>query len=140
MPATNGSSRFRPTLTPDSPGVQEQRGVANGMLLGFLLSWLPTPWRWLAVIPLASAIFSAVRGLRRAPRGREARILRIWLGVGLGACLMLLAVTITPLLASPWTADYRECMAGANTGVARAQCANDHGNWWTRLMGEDAAF
>lgn len=89
-------------------------------LVGITAMYLPLPQRFVALLPLVIAVVLAVRLLRfLTPRpGRE----KVWAGVALGVLtLPITSLLLQALMYGP-VSRYEDCIAGAQTNVARGQC------------------
>jgi hypothetical protein len=117
-------------------GLAPARRSAVLLLLGLLATYLDLPWKAVALVPLTLAAWDTVRALRDMSRAGAPRRAMVWSGVGL-ALIAYLAGSVLLMLAlyGPFKT-YQDCLAGANTGVARAQCQNElDGSFSTRLGG-----
>lgn len=117
---------------------QQQRSIAEArekarltlpvlacVLLAVIAMYLPLPKRFVAVVPLVLAVVLSVRLLRslRHRRGRE----KVWPAVTLGMVGLLLASLLVQGLFYRSVAAYEECMSGAQTSQARADCESLRG-------------
>ncbi len=117
-------------------GVAAARRSAVLLLLGLLATYLDLPWKAVALVPLALAARETVRSLRQMARAGAPRRAMVWSGVGL-ALIAYLAGSILLMLAmyGPFKT-YQDCLAGANTAVARATCQDElNGSFGDRLGG-----
>ena len=117
-------------------GVAAARRSAVLLLLGLLASYLDLPWKAVALVPLALAARETVRSLRQMARAGAPRRAMVWSGIGL-ALITYLAGSILLMLAmyGPFKT-YQDCLAGANTAVAKATCQDElNGSFGDRLGG-----
>jgi hypothetical protein len=126
----------RGTVAP--AGVAAARRSAVLLLVGLLATYLDLPWKAVALVPLALAARETVRSLREMARAGAPRRAMVWSGVGL-ALIAYLTGSVLLMLAmyGPFTT-YQDCLAGANTAVARAKCQDQlDGSFGDRLGGLD---
>jgi hypothetical protein len=119
-------------------GVAAARRSALLLLLGLLATYLDLPWTAVALVPLVLAARETVRSMRAMTRAGAPRRAMVWPGVGL-ALIAYLAGSVLLMLAmyGPFTT-YQNCLAGANTAVARAKCEHElAGSFGDRLGGLD---
>ena len=98
--------------------------------------YLDLPWKAVALVPLVLAAWETVRSLRQMARAGAPRRAMVWSGIGL-ALIAYLAGSVLLMLAmyGPFKT-YQDCLAGANTAVARAQCQDElDGSFGDRLGG-----
>lgn len=110
-----------PSSASSDPGPAASRRAAGYLALGFLASLMPMPYNLVAVLPLVAAVRASVVALRHrrldAPRSE-----RVWSGIGLGLTLVLLTTVALPYAFYGVARDYHDCMVGANTRTAQADC------------------
>ncbi len=89
-------------------------------LVGITAMYLPLPQRFVALLPLLIAMVLAVRLLRfLTPRpGRE----KVWAGISLAVLMLPVTSLLLQALMYGTVSRYEECIAGAQTNVARGQC------------------
>lgn len=108
------------------PAANHTRSASGYLLLGVLASLMPGPYHLVAIAPLAAAVVEHVRALRALRGSALPRSARTWSAVGLGICAMLLGSLVMPY-ASVSSRDYRDCLDGANTQLARQSCEQEYG-------------
>jgi hypothetical protein len=117
-------------------GLTSARRSTVLLLLGLLATYLDLPWKAVALVPLSLAAWESTRSMRQMARAGAPRRAMVWSGVGL-ALTAYLAGTVLLMLAlyGPFKT-YQDCLAGANTAVAKAQCQNElDGSFGARLGG-----
>lgn len=94
--------------------------IALLVLLGLVAMYLPLPKRFVAVLPLVVAVALTVRLLRflAVRRARE----KIWAVVTLVIVGMLLSTLALQITFYGAVSAYEECLAGAQTSLAKAEC------------------
>lgn len=104
--------------------------VVACVLLSVVAMYLPLPKRFVAAVPLLLAVVLSVRLLRflRHRRGRD----KIWPAVTLVMVGALLASLVVQGLFYRTVAPYEQCLAGALTAQAKADCESLPG---ARLLG-----
>lgn len=114
------------TDTPQLPaGLRNNILSLRYLLLGFALSWLPTPISGLAAIPLAISFVYGVRYLRDLKRaGMDQAVLPNVIGLVLTGLLFVMVAA--PVVQYERTMDYQRCLWGANTQQARDSCESEH--------------
>lgn len=104
------------------PGFVHSRRAAILMLLGFLATELPMPGNAIALVALVPAAVESVRAVRALSGAGAAHRLTVWSLIGLVLILVLICVVVLTLVANIAHPGYAECLRGANTDVAAAQC------------------
>lgn len=112
---------------------------SNGyLLLGFALTFLPAPYNVISLLPLLLSVWGTARTTLALRRLNAPRALQVSNGIALGLTVALIATIALPLALRSNSA-YNECIAGANTNVARQACDNQfhksENGIWTTLFG-----
>jgi hypothetical protein len=118
---STGESRKAPR------GLVHSRRAAVLMLLGFLATEMPRPYPAVALVALVPAAFESVRAIRLLNHDGAPRATTLWSGVGLVLVVGLSAVVALSAGAYAFNRDFRECMQGANTHAAVADCRQQGG-------------
>lgn len=92
------------------------------MLLGVLGTAIPLPWRAVALLPLLLAAVESVRALRAMAKAHAPARFVIWTVLGLVLVSFFAFVVVVPFFFYDATKAYQDCMLGANTATAAAQC------------------
>jgi hypothetical protein len=103
-------------------GVAAARRSAALLLVGLLATYLDLPWKAVALVPLVLAAWETTRSLRDMARARAPRRVMVWSGIGLALTAYLAGSVLLMLVFYGPFKTYQDCLAGANTAVARAQC------------------
>lgn len=96
------------------------------VLLSVVAMYLPLPKRFVAVVPLLLAVVLSVRLLRSLRHRRQRE--KIWPAVTLGMIGVLLASLLVQGVFYRSVHAYEECLAGALTAQARADCETLRGS------------
>lgn len=118
------SSPRPPRSTAETADMQERARrtlpVAVCVLLAVFAMYLPLPKRFVAVVPLVLAVVLSVRLLQflRHRSGRE----KVWPAVTLVMVTVLLASLVVQAVFYRTVAPYEQCVDGALTSQARADC------------------
>ena len=117
-----------PTTRPERipvPGIQHARRAGLLMLLGAVAAGVPLPWTALALLPLGMALVESVRGLRQMRGGRAPARVVTWASMGLALTVAMTVLALLPFAFYDTSKNYQDCIAGANTSTAAAQCRTD---------------
>jgi len=109
-------------------GIWLVAGVAVGALL-------PLPWRLASVAFLVGAAVAGVRALRAVVRARMRGGLVPMLAVGLAMTAVLAFTSLASLVLLPADLAQQDCLDGALTRSAKAQCAQDYRDALEDLQG-----
>lgn len=107
------------------PGASHARRAGVLMLVGALAVGVPLPWTALALLPLGLATVESLQALREMKRGRAPRRVVAWAGAGLALTVVMALLTVLPFAFYDTSKRYQDCMVGANTETAAAQCRSD---------------
>lgn len=117
-----------PTTRPERttvPGARHARRAGLLMLLGAVAVGVPLPWTALALLPLGLAAVESVRGLRAMSGGRAPTRVVVWTGMGLALTVAMTLMASLPFVFYDTSKNYQDCIVGANTSTAAAQCRTD---------------
>lgn len=109
-------------------GIWLVAGVAVGAML-------PLPWRLASVAFLVGAAVAGVRALRAVVRARMRGGLVPMLAVGLAMTAVLAFTSLASLVLLPADLAQQDCLEGALTQSAKAQCARDYQDALEDLQG-----
>jgi hypothetical protein len=124
----------RPARPPVSDSRRHGGRFALLALASFFSVRLPLPWMGATVLLVAAADVEGIRAARAIVREGLRRTLLVWCIVGLGL-LSLIGLGVAATLALyPITYDRQQCLAGANTEVAKAACQSDFDRRISRLQ------
>lgn len=118
------------------PGAAHVRRASVLLVAGFLASALSLPWTALALLPLGWSAYESMRALlqmRAAHAPGRALALPVF---GLVVTGMLAASVVLPYAFYDATKSYQDCIAGANTQVATAQCRTSLYGGLRPMLGE----
>ncbi len=104
------------------PGADASRRVAVLMLVGLVALVMPFPWVGVALLPLGWGIVEAIRAIRALQAAQAGPGAQAWAIAGLGLVSMMFLSVAWPFLFFSSTMEYQQCLQGANTGAARAEC------------------
>jgi hypothetical protein len=124
----------RPARPPVSASRRHGGHFALLALAALLAVRLPLPWMALAVLIVVAADIEGIRAARAIVREGQRRTLLTWCVVGLALLTLIGLGAVGTLALYPITYDRQECLAGANTEVAKAQCQSDFDRRITRLQ------
>ncbi|RHA44393.1 hypothetical protein [Cellulomonas rhizosphaerae] len=122
-----GQPQQRPEPVPTDPeGAERARKLARNfgifLLAGVVLSTIRAPWQAVALPFVVVAIVYAIRALVAAARAHVRGALVPMLAGGIAIAAFWAFVTITMLALWPLQSDREECLAGALTVTATAEC------------------
>ncbi|GMA20457.1 hypothetical protein MM440_16825 [Arsenicicoccus piscis] len=116
----------KPVPTPPA-GARDSSRCALLVLVGLVLTYLPLPWRALAVVAGLAAIFFGIRAMTAQIRTKQS-FSAAWTGLGVMLAAWLIVVTgIQTVFTGQWS-QVEECLKGANTRVAEADCRKQLGD------------
>jgi len=104
------------------PGAVHARRAGIFLLLGALGVNLPLPWTGIALVPLSIGAVESIRALKVMRAAHAPARSVVWALFGLVLTVMLAGAVALPYAFYDTTKGYQECMLGANTSVAAAQC------------------
>ncbi len=104
------------------PGADASRRVAVLLLVGLVALVMPFPWVGVALLPLGWGIVESIRALRELQAARAGPGPIAWAIAGLGLVTMLFLSVLWPFVFFSTTMEYQNCLEGAHTGPARAEC------------------
>ncbi|HEX8971070.1 hypothetical protein [Oryzihumus sp.] len=117
------TTRQEPRTLP--PGMAHARRAGLLMLVGALGVGVPLPWTAIALLPLGLSVMEAVRALRAMSGGRAPARVVAWTSTGLVLAVVMGVATAAPFAFYDSSKRYQDCMVGANTSAAAAQCRAD---------------
>lgn len=90
------------------------------VILGLVAMYLPLPRRFVAFVPLAIAVYLTVRLLQfvKDRAGRE----KVWPAITLAIVAALAGALLLQVAFYGTYRDYEQCVDGAQTSLARADC------------------
>ena len=103
-------------------------------LAALLAVRLPLPWMGAAVLLVIAADVEGVRSARAIVREGVRRTLLVWCVCGVVVLSLMGLGVVGTLALYPITYDRQQCLSGANTQVAKAQCASDFDRRINRLQ------
>lgn len=113
---------------PDAVNAARTSRSSNGyLLLGFVLTFLPSPYRLIAILPLLLSVIGAARtslALRRMHAPRPVQTSNL---IGLAMTVTLMAILAVPAVLSIGS-DRQACLDEANTRTARQACVDAYGD------------
>jgi hypothetical protein len=123
---------------PARPPVSDSRrhgGRFALLALGALFAVrLPLPWLGATVLFVVAADIEGIRAARAIAREGLRRTMLVWSIVGVALVTMVGLGAVATLAFYPITYDRQQCLAGANTNVAQAQCQSDFDRRISRLQ------
>ena len=96
---------------------------------------LPLPWLAAAVVLTVAADVEGIRTARALVRERRSRGLLVWCVCGIVAISLVGLAAVGTLALYPITYQRQQCLAGANTDVAKAACESEFDRRLGRLHG-----
>lgn len=112
--------------TPTPRGLVGSLASTVAMLVTLVAMLLPLPGRFVAVLPCAVGVWQAILALRDASRrrGEVPAVHRVPPMMNLALAALLFAALAVQAIFYTSASRYEDCVRGANTNVARAQCQN----------------
>lgn len=124
----------RPARPPASPSRRHGGRFALLALATLFAVRLPLPWMAATVPLVVAADIEGIRTARAIAREGLRRTLLVWCVVGLGLVTVIGLGVVGTLALYPITYDRQQCLAGANTEVAKAACQADFDRRISRLQ------
>jgi hypothetical protein len=115
----------RPVLPPLSASRRHGGWFALLALAALLAVRLPLPWMAVAVVLVVAADVEGIRAARAVGREQRSSALVVWCIGGVVLLSLLGLGAVGTLVLYPITYDRQQCLAGANTEVAKAACQSD---------------
>ena len=123
----------RPARPPLSASRRHGGRFALLALAALLAVRLPLPWMAVTVLIVAAGDVEGIRAARAIVREGVRRTLLVWCVVGLALLTLVGLGVVATLALYPITYDRQQCLEGANTEVAKAQCQSDFDRRIARL-------
>jgi hypothetical protein len=123
----------RPARPPLSASRRHGGRFALLALAALLAVRLPLPWMAVTVPIVAAGDVEGIRAARAIVREGVRRTLLVWCVVGLALLTLVGLGVVATLVLYPITYDRQQCLEGANTEVAKAQCQSDFDRRIARL-------
>lgn len=105
------------------PGAVHTRRLAVLMITGLAArALLPFPWTAIALLPLGYGVLEGIRAVRAMRDAEAGTVTQLWASVGVALLVMMSLIVLLPFVTFGSSLDYQQCVDGANTSVARAEC------------------
>jgi len=111
------------------------RRSAMLMLAGLLASGTPLPYTAVAAVPLVWAGVESVRAIRAMSGGRAPVRGIVWSAVSLVMVCALTAIVLLPYVVYGPAKSLQDCISGANTAVAKAECRSRFSGGFESILG-----